>query len=136
MGMIIVLTSKNFYDLNKINWIKNLSQCFVHRFNISFYFIWVWITQKVFWRIYQCKPVSIFLSFSSCFPPAPEVTLDLFLQKMELWGTEFTLEYTFIGTFSNHRDRAGLNCILQRMGHMWAIQEAVFYGEIKTKADK
>lgn len=55
---------------------------------------------------------------------------------MELCGTEFTLEYTVIGTFSDHRDRAGLNCILQRVGHMWEIQEAVFYGEIKTKADK
>lgn len=62
--------------------------------------------------------------------------LDLFFQKMGIWSTEFTLVHSVTGMCIDHRDRAGLNCILQRVEHMWAIQEAVFYGEIKTKADK
>ena len=53
---------------------------------------------------------------------------------MELRDTEFTLEYFVTGMCIDHR--FGFNCILQRVEYKWAIQEAVFYGEIKTKADE
>lgn len=44
---IIVLTSKDFCEyLNEIICVKHLSLCLEHRFNISYYFTWGWITQK------------------------------------------------------------------------------------------
>lgn len=60
--------------------------------------------------------------------------LDLFFQKMELRDTEFALEYFVTGMCIDHR--FGLSWNLWTVEHKWVIQEAVFYGEIKTKVDE
>lgn len=66
--MIIILTSKNFYEyLNETICVKHLSQCLEHRFNIGYYFAWGWISQEVCGRIYQSEAASIFLPYSSSF---------------------------------------------------------------------